>query len=175
MASVGSNQKQHLDAYDTYADALFRHCYFRLYDREQAKDVVQDAFLRTWEYMQQGNSISNERAFLYRTANNLVIDIVRKQKPFSLDEWQEKGFDVKDEAADPARVIDIASGREVLQVLHQLDDAHRAVVIMRYVDDLMPREIAAVLGETENAVSVRIYRALRKAKKLWEGETVHEA
>jgi len=39
----------------------------------------------------------------------------------------------------------------------------------------MPREIASVLGETENVVSVRIYRAVKKAKQLWEGEFIHEA
>lgn len=35
-----------MKAHDAYADALFRHCYFRLYDRERAKDLVQDAFMK---------------------------------------------------------------------------------------------------------------------------------
>lgn len=170
MTSLKDKEKQILAAYDSYADALFRHCYFRLYDREQAKDAVQDIFMRTWEYVCAGHVIGNMRAFLYRTANNAVIDRVRKKKPFSLDEWQEKGFDPEDDSFNMTRMADIATGREVLQVLHRLDEPYRAVVIMRYVDDLLPREIAAALGETENAVSVRIYRALKKAKRAWEGE-----
>ncbi|TSC73204.1 MAG: RNA polymerase sigma-70 factor, ECF subfamily [Parcubacteria group bacterium Gr01-1014_70] len=175
MTGVADKEGQLLAAYDSYAEALFRHCYFRLYDREMAKDVLQDVFMRTWEYMVRGNTVDSMRAFLYRTANNLVVDTVRKQKPYSLDEWKEKGFDVKDESHDASRVTDIVSGREVLRVLDKLEDPYRAVVIMRYIDELMPREIAAVLGETENAVSVRIHRAVKKARQLWEGEIeVHE-
>ncbi|TSC69704.1 MAG: RNA polymerase sigma-70 factor, ECF subfamily [Parcubacteria group bacterium Gr01-1014_70] len=175
MASVEDKEKQLLDAYDSYADALFRHCYFRLYDREQAKDVVQDVYMRTWEYMRGDNTIGNIRAFLYRTANNLVIDRVRKHKTYSLDALKEKGFDPEDTASEASRITDMVSGREVLQILHKLEDPYRAVVIMRFIDDLMPREIAAVLGETENTVSVRIHRALKKTKQLWEGEFIHEA
>lgn len=175
MVGVEDKEQQILTAYDSYADAIFRHCYFRLYDREDAKDVMQEVFIRAWEYVCDGNVIDNTRAFLYRTANNLVIDRVRKHKSYSLDALKEKGFDPEDHAQDAARIVDVVSGREVLQVLHRLEDPYRAVVIMRYIDDLMPREIASVLGETENVVSVRIHRAVKKAKQLWEGEFIHEA
>lgn len=175
MVSLGDKEQQILTAYDSYADALFRHCYYRLYDREMAKDVVQDVFMRVWEFVCKGNDIDNTRAFLYRTANNLVIDRVRKHKTYSLDALKEKGFDPEDHTQDAARITGIISGREVLQVLHRLEDPYRTVVIMRYIDDLMPREIASVLGETENVVSVRIHRAVKKVKQLWEGEFIHEA
>jgi RNA polymerase sigma-70 factor, ECF subfamily len=165
MSVHDDKEQELLVAYEKYADALFRHCYFRLYDRETAKDVVQDTFMKTWEYMGNDKIIDNMRAFLYRVANNLVIDRVRKRVPTSLDSLQEKGFDPRDESHH-ARVTDIVSGKEVVRVLDQLDDTHRTVVIMRYIDDLMPREIATVLGETENAVSVRIHRATKKARDL---------
>lgn len=173
---VGSGkEKQLLDAYDAYGDALFRHCYFRLYDREAAKDVVQDAFFRTWEYLSAEKHIDNMRAFLYRTTNNLIIDCVRKRKSVSsLDDLKEKGFDPKDEEMDVSRVTNIVWGREMLQALYKLEDPYRAVVIMRYIDDLLPREIAVILGETENVVSVRIHRAIKKARKLWEEGDIHE-
>lgn len=173
MAST--NEQKLLDAYDAYADALFRHCYFRLYDREIAKDVVQDTFIRTWEYLSNGKTVDNMRAFLYCAANNLVIDHVRKHTTTSLDGLHEKGFDPKDEKADASRVFDIVSGREVAQVLHGLEEPYRTVVIMRYIDDLMPREIAMVLGETENVISVRIHRGTKKVRELWEHGIIHEA
>ena len=170
MASVynhDTNERNILSAYDAYADALFRHCYFRLYDRELAKDAVQDTFMRAWEYLTNGNSIENMRAFLYRVANNVVIDKVRKHSSLSLDALHEKGFDPRDEG-QTTRVDAVVSGREALRVLNKLEDSYRTVLVMRYVDDLMPREIAAILGETENVVSVRIHRAMKKTKKLWE-------
>ena len=72
------------EAYEAYADAIFRHCYFRLNDRELAKDMMQEAFTRTWEYVQNGNNPTNIRAFIYRVASNLIIDHYRKKKSYSL-------------------------------------------------------------------------------------------
>ena len=43
---VKIDQQSFLQAYDELADALFRHCFFRLYDREKARDAVQEVFLR---------------------------------------------------------------------------------------------------------------------------------
>jgi RNA polymerase sigma-70 factor, ECF subfamily len=172
MLGLKKKKQEYLSAYDAYADALFRHCYFRLYDREAAKDAVQDTFVHTWEYISTGHTVDNMRAFLYRVANNIVIDRTRKPISVSLDNLHEKGFDLQDEGIG-ARVEDIISGREVIKILDKLEDPHKTVVIMRYIDNLMPREIALILGETENIISVRIHRAVRKARELWEQGVIH--
>jgi RNA polymerase sigma-70 factor, ECF subfamily len=162
---VVKEQKQLLDAHDMYAEPLFRHCYFRVYDREQAKDLVQEAFMRTWEYLAAGNQIENIRAFLYRTTHNLVIDHVRRKRPkISLDAMQEAGQDVVGETFSDIHIK--VESREVVRLLHALEDPYRAVVVMRYVDDMQPKEIAAILGESVNTVSVRIHRAVEKARYL---------
>jgi RNA polymerase sigma-70 factor (ECF subfamily) len=85
-------QKDFIRAYDENADALFRQCFFKVHDREIAKDILQDTFARTWDYSTKGNTILNMRAFLYRTMNNLVVDYYRKKKAVSLDSLEEDGF-----------------------------------------------------------------------------------
>ncbi|MBI2052936.1 MAG: sigma-70 family RNA polymerase sigma factor [Candidatus Ryanbacteria bacterium] len=60
------------------------------------------------------------------------------------------------------------SGAEALKALGNLEPAYREVLVLRYVEDLSLGEIAAILGETENAVSVRIHRGLKKAKEFLE-------
>jgi len=67
-------------AYDLYADAIFRHCYFRVNDREKAVDLMQETFMKTWEYLASGKKVTNLRAFLYRSANNLIVDQARRAK-----------------------------------------------------------------------------------------------
>ena len=79
-------------AYESYSDALFRHCYFRLYDREKSKDIVQEAFIKTWEYASKGTEIENTRAFLYKVLNNLIVDEIRRKKALSLEILLEGGF-----------------------------------------------------------------------------------
>jgi len=74
MVNKGKKEKQFIDAYDKYSEAIFRHCYYRVFDRERAKDFVQETFCKTWKYIVDGNDIENIRAFLYKTANNLIID-----------------------------------------------------------------------------------------------------
>ena len=74
-------------------DAIFRHCYFRVFDRERARDLVQETFLKTWEYLTRGHDIENIRAFLYRVATNLIIDDSRRKKEISLEQLSESGFD----------------------------------------------------------------------------------
>ena len=149
-------------AYEEYSDAIFRHCYFRVYDRERAKELVQECYLKTWEYLIKGHEIENLRAFLYRTATNLVIDESRRRQTLSLEEAIENGFQPVAVATDPTVQAEVVGA---LRTLERLDPKHREAVRLRYLDGLGPQEIAAVLGESENNVSVRIHRGLTKLRQ----------
>jgi len=46
--------------------------------------------------------------------------------------------------------------------------SYREVLVMRYIDDMAPKEIAHILGESENAISVRLHRGIKKVKELME-------
>ncbi len=150
-----------LKAYDELADAIFRHCYFRVYDRERAKELVQECFLRTWEQISRGREIKNLKAFLYRVATNLTIDEARKRREESLEAWLENGF----EPAAKAVAADQAEAGRILSAAARLDPKYREVLLMRYVEGLGPAEIAEIIGESENNVSVRIHRALERLRQ----------
>lgn len=153
-----------LKGYDEHADALFNHCFYRVSDREIALDLTQETFTKTWEYIAAGKEVGNLKPFLFKVANNLIIDHYRKRKSDSLDTLTEGGFDVASDDAE--RIVAWSEGAHALKILETLDEKHRKVVVMRYVDELSPREIAEIIGESENAVSVRINRSLKKLKNL---------
>ncbi len=155
-----------LEAYDLYADALFRHCFFRIHDRDVAEDLVQDAFMKTWNEISKGTEIENIRAFLYRVTNNCIIDYVRKKKTLSLDALTEEGFAPRDFGAKE-RVMEQALARDVDRILSVLDEGERAPILMRLVDGMTPKEIASALDVTENVVSVRMHRAFAKLRDLY--------
>lgn len=156
-----------LNAYDEYADAIFRHCALRLRDRERGKDLMQETFVRVWESLQRGTDIENMRAFLYRVANNLIIDDARRRKlrtEESLEGMQEEtGWEPPDTAPDPSRVT---HGAMVMETVAQLEEPYRTAVVMRYVDGLPPRDIADALGVSPNVVSVRIHRGIEQLATL---------
>lgn len=153
-----------LKAYDEYSNDLFRHCYFRIFDRSLAKDLAQEAFCKTWVYIADGKKIDNVRAFLYKVANNLIVDEIRKKKSLSLEGLMEEGFSPKDETTpDMEQTI---TGQEVIKTLELLEEPYRTAVTMRFVDDLSPTEIARILDISESNVSVRIHRGVKQLRQI---------
>jgi RNA polymerase sigma-70 factor (ECF subfamily) len=155
--------KEHfLTVYDQYGDDIFRFCVLKVSSREIAQDLTQEVFTRFWQQLRAGTSIGNDRALLYTIARNLVIDWYRKRKEQSLDMLAEEGFEFASD--DHKRISEHAEMREVLDVIRDLDEPSREALTLRFVDGLSPKDIAQISGETANAVSVRINRALKKVQ-----------
>lgn len=155
------------EAYNDHSDALFRFAFYKLSDREKAKDVVQDTFVKVWEYMaSDAEEIINIKALLYRIATNAIIDNYRKKKELSLDSLVEEGFDPNDLRNSGNTMIDESEADMIIKAIHDLDDEDRALMLMRYIDGLSVKEIALATGQRENTVSVRIHRAIKTLKDV---------
>lgn len=158
-----------MEAFDTHANALFKHASFRVSDRERAEDLVQETFVKVWLYTEKGKVIDEFRPFLYRTLNNLIIDEYRRKKHESLEEvldeeWKEGREEslIYDELDALADHLD---GAVLLEEVKRMPETYRTVFIMRFVDGLEPKEIAEATGETTNIVSVHIHRGLAWLRK----------
>lgn len=165
MAHNLDKNKEFLRAYDTLSDALFRRFYFKLSDEEKARDFVQETFMRVWQYMGEGKEVENIKSFLYTVANNMIIDEYRKKKSVSLDTLAETGFDPEEESQH-RKMIENIELLSVLKSLSKLPKKYEEVITMRYVDGLTPGEIGEILRESENTVSVRINRAIKKIQEV---------
>ena len=153
-----------LGIYDKHADEIFRFCLMRVSNKEKAEDLTQEAFMRYWQSLRTGEAVRNDRAFLYTLARNLIIDWYRKKKESSLDAIQEEGVDFAGDGR--ASVEQAAEMNEVLAVVNQLDEASRDAILLRYVEGWSPQQIASLNGESANAVSVRLNRAIKKVQEL---------
>lgn len=151
-------------AFEEHKDEIFRHCYFILFNRELALEIMQDAFMKTWEYIAEGKDIDNVRAFLYRVASNLCFNHKRKKSESSLDALQEEGFDPPSE--DERLKRDMVAEEQVMAVLKKIEEPYRTAISMRYIQGLSPAEISEVLGESANTVSVRITRGVKQLRSL---------
>ncbi|MDD5050930.1 MAG: RNA polymerase sigma factor [Candidatus Pacebacteria bacterium] len=155
-------RKEFGDLYEAYADALFRYCFFKTGDRELAKDMLQDICLKAWVYMQD-HTIVLGRPFLYRLARNTVIDWYRKKKTSSLDNLLEQGFEPEDKKADTSA---FAEKEQLMKMIGKLENEDQEILLLRFVEDLSPKEIAEVLNERENTISVRVHRALGRLREI---------
>lgn len=168
-----SHEDRFLKAFDEYSDALFRHASMRVSNREKAIDIVHDTFTKVWAYNRAGHQIDSYRSFLYKVLNNLIIDEYRKHKELSLDSLMEAegvdegSFDDLSENTTEALAATL-DGKKAFELLEELPDTYREVIVFRFVDGLGPREISQLIEESENVVSVRIFRGLKMLREKIE-------
>lgn len=168
---LGGHEERFLQAFDEYGDALFRHAALRISDRERAIDVVHDTYTKVWMYVRNGHEVESFRPFLYKVLNNLIIDSYRKQRESSLDAlFEQEGVDEgsfddlsENNVESLAATLD---GKKAFELLEKLPDVYREVIILRFVDELGPKEIAELVEESENVISVRIHRGLKMLRDM---------
>jgi len=172
---MGDFERQFKDGFERYSDELFRHCAMRISDRERALELTQDAFMRTWDYVRKGGEVRELRPFLYQTLRNLIIDEYRKAKMHSLEALVENTEGATVETmlpADESNTLEAAMERldakQALKRVSDLPELYQEVLLLRYVEGLSPKEIAGIVEESENVVSVRLHRALKKMKEMLE-------
>lgn len=155
--------------YEAESDAIYRFCLFRTSDKEVALDLMQDTFMRFWDTLSQGKrDIQNERAFLFTVARNCIIDWYRKKKSLSLDALAEKiNVDAEVFLGTTGDAIETeVEAKQLMEKIQKLDPSYQQVVYLRYVEGLGPKEIAGIVEESVNVVSVRIHRGIQQLRKI---------
>lgn len=165
-----AKKQQFLELYNRESDAIFRFCLLRTSDSEKAVDLTQDTFMRFWDVMSKGEeAITHERALLFKIARNLIIDWYRKKKSVSLDSFLENEDGSIDSLLidkDTTNLEMSGEARFVLEKISELEPMYQQVVYMRFVEDMKPKEISEILGESVNVVSVRITRGIEKLREI---------
>ena len=144
-------------------ERIYRYCQFNLGDKEKAQDVCQETFVRAWQSLdtftiRKGGSF---QAYLFKIAHNLIIDLSRKKKEFSLQDYDEPGTESLEELI--VRQDNIES---VKKAIFELDDKERQIIILRYFEDMTFSEIAKIIKVREGALRVRTHRVLKKLKEI---------
>ncbi len=169
---MSSLDQQFLVLYEQFADAIYRFIYFKVrQNHELAQDILAQTFCNAWKSFKQKGGFEHEQAFLYKVARNLVIDHIKKastQREFQMDE----DFDAPDDR--DGEIVDFLDHQLALEVcknlLVSLPDTYIEVIQLRFIEDKTIEEISDVLSISKNNVSLRIHRALKSLKNLYEQE-----
>src|SRR5262245_39513501 len=138
-------------------------------DRELARDLAQETFLRVYERLDQFDPSRRFGPWLFRIGVNLALDYLRKRKRriwpalFS-DSRVEKGPDPA--AADPRQRIDLE--QEVRCVLESIPEKYRTVLILRDLESFSTSEIAAIMHRKEATIRWRLAEARLRFQQLWK-------
>jgi RNA polymerase sigma-70 factor (ECF subfamily) len=153
---------------DTYTLAL------RLTSHEEdARDVVQEAYLRAWKGLQRFRGDSQFSTWLYRITANAAFTHVQKRRRHrtsTLDEVEEP-VELRPESS-PELVAEARAGlEEVADALQQLPERLRQVVVLKDVYELSHEAIAQEAGISVAAAKVRLHRGRKRLRDLLYDQT----
>ena len=137
---------------------------------EDACDIAQDAFLAAWRGLPSFRGEAEFSTWLYRLVSNAAIDHLRRTKHqrgnISLDD-EELNLDAPDPAPGPQENAEEKDLKSLVQDgLNQLGDDHRAVLVMREVQELSYEEISHTLQIDMGTVKSRLARARNALRKI---------
>lgn len=144
-------------------------------DENDARELVQDAFLRVYRNLNSFQGGSSFFTWLYRIVTNLAIDLMRK--PGRRDVELVEGQAVPDEAADfplvsridGADPIDVMRRREIATriqaALEALPPYHRGVILMREVEGMSYEEMAVAMNVSKGTIMSRLFHARQKLQR----------
>lgn len=153
--------------YKRYSARVFSKCLTMLQDYGKAEDATQDIFTKVFLNLSKFNEKSRFSTWLYSVTYNYCIDIIRrakKQKNLFSDEM-ERAPDMVEEVKDET-LLSMEVGR-LKNVLENLPDSDRMILLMKYQDEFQIKEIAEMIEKSESAVKMKIMRAKEKALRTY--------
>ncbi len=139
-------------------------------DQDEARDIVQEAFLRVYRALDRFDFDQSFYTWLYRIVVNLAIDRLRKlsrSRSVSLDDVGEPAGSSA-EAAPGRRMEAAETGVEVREVLARLPDKYRTVMVLRELNGLSCKEIAGIVRSSHATVRWRLHVARKYFRDEWE-------
>jgi RNA polymerase sigma-70 factor (ECF subfamily) len=153
--------------FESYSDKVYRLAVGLLENEREAEEVVQDAFLRLFERLEQFEGRSKLSTWLYRVTYNLCQDRLRKRRPEVA-----LAMDIDDEGTMPVRKIFVDWSQvperylteaeitaELDRAIATLPPKLKAVFMLREIEGLSTIECADVLAISSSATKVRLHRA----------------
>lgn len=159
------------DAFDELVRVTYAEAYtlaFRLTaDEEDARDVVQDAYLRAYKGLKRFRGDAAFATWLHRITANCAATHLAKRTKLRHEELNDETVPADDRLeSDPVARADLGYERGRLNAaLQSLPPDMRAVVVLRDIYDMPHEAIAAELGISEGAAKVRLHRARKRLRE----------
>ncbi|MEN6327157.1 MAG: sigma-70 family RNA polymerase sigma factor [Syntrophomonas sp.] len=153
--------------FDRFYKRIYNYIRYRIGDTYEAEDLTSQVFEQV---LRKYDTYRPEKApfevWLFAIAHHAVTDYHRKRKHslwFSLDKVKEliSGRPTPEEAC-----LREENRHELLLALAKLGDRERNIIAMRFAANLKNREIASLLGISENNVGIIVYRTLRQLREI---------
>lgn len=151
--------KHIVEQYDSYVYSI---CLNILRNTEDARDVAQDTFYKTYKSLKSyDGSKSQFSTWLYRIAYNKSIDLIRKKNNFlnfkSYFKGKETNYEYQNHKFESNIVEDLIS---------ELSEKDAALITFYYLNELTIKEISYITNDSESNVKVKLHRIRKRLKEI---------
>ncbi len=149
--------------FETHAEAVRNLIYYKCGDKDQAEDVMQEAFIKLWDNCKKV-IFEKAKGFLCTVANNLFLNQVAKQKvrlEYSKIPRSNKNVESPDFVMEEKEFMN-----KLQTAIAELPEGQREVFLLNRIDKKTYNEIAEMLGISVKAVEKRMHNALKQLRKL---------
>jgi RNA polymerase sigma-70 factor (ECF subfamily) len=153
--------------YSNYKKPIFNYLYRCTLNTHTAEELTQETFLKALKYYGSFRGESSVKTWLFKIARNMYLDDLKKHQP-ETDIASQSIPDTYDAVASVhERII-------INQILFNLKEDEREIIILRDINGLTYKEIAHIMNYTEGQVKIGIFRARRKFREAYQKETEEE-
>ncbi|CAH1221015.1 ECF RNA polymerase sigma factor SigW [Paenibacillus plantiphilus] len=136
---------------------VYRTAYYILNNEQDAMDAAQEALIRIYTKIGSYEEKAQFKTWVQRIVTNICIDKFRRNKPtISIDEHE---MDFRDSQSVEEEVLSSYAAQDIRKAIDKLPEHHRAVVVLRYLQDFSYNEIADSLDLPLNTVKSYLFRA----------------
>lgn len=145
------------ELFEQHADAIYRFAKYSLPPTIDAKDVVQEVFVRALRNWGDFEGKSDPKTWLFRIAQNYIYDLLRKKR-----RWQvyESKINTKQQ------FVQLDTTIELEETLQKLSLPYRQILNLRLIQDMSVTEAAQILDWSESKVRLTFHRAKKKLRNL---------
>jgi RNA polymerase sigma-70 factor (ECF subfamily) len=155
--------------FERYRALVYRFAYQMVPRRDDAEDIVQEAFVRAYQNLDKYRDEAKFTTWLLRIVTNLCTDQARMHnRRQALEQQEAKGalsWMTEGEWDDPVQNLEADRRKEALRrALSALPTHHRSVIVLRDIEEREYSDIAEILGCTVGGAKLRVLRARRALK-----------
>jgi RNA polymerase sigma-70 factor (ECF subfamily) len=161
---------------EMHQDGVYRVIYRMVGDREEARDLAQEAFMRAFEGLETFNVRKPFGPWMCRVASNVAIDYLRRKEhpgDVPLEAVPDVVTDRESPMPEPDGPESAALSREMSDIvwreLLELEAKWRAVIVLHYMEGMNYSEVGHILGVPRNTAKTWAHRAKRELCRALEG------
>jgi len=154
--------REFCDIFLPLSDSLYRIAFYILESEADARDALQDLYVKLWNTRDRLNAVTNPKGYCATLLRNLCIDRIRSARRFGnagLDDREDPAASVEDRLEVRERL------NTVLSAFESLSEGQREVVNMRIFENMSYEEMAARTGKSKLTLRVLLSTARKTLKE----------